>query len=191
MLLAGLLFISGCSSSTPNAQTNFNVHTGQHAAGWLPAGHMVAASGSGATVGSSRTDCHGADLSGGISGVSCTSCHLGGPTAIHPASWTLIYKDHGPYVDSNGTGACSNQYCHGSNLQGVQDSGPPCTKCHSIPYTASSLVCNACHGIPPEGTAFPNVSGRQTCTARYVRYDYLQHLPQRHGRHDNQLLPLG
>ena len=63
-------------------------------------------------------------------------------------------------MDTNCTGDCSNQYCHGSNLQGVQDSGPPCTKCHSIPYTASSLVCNACHGIPPDGTAFPNVSGR-------------------------------
>ena len=74
--------------------------------------------------------CHGADLKGGISGVSCTSCHLGSPTSVHPADWVPVYSMHDPYVETNGTGACANLYCHGASLTGVANSGPSCTSCH-------------------------------------------------------------
>ncbi len=42
---------------------------------------------------------------------------------------------------------------------GVTDSGPSCDTCHSWPYTPGSLKCNGCHGLPPNGAAFPNIAG--------------------------------
>ncbi len=201
-------FLSGCSSSQ-DPQSIFNPDTGKHPSDWLPAGHMTAAQANIADC----SQCHGADLAEGVSHVSCTSCHLGSPTSVHPTDWVPVYAKHGPYVDANGTTACSNQYCHGPqltgvamsgpsctschmggptsfhpaawqgdtcsnhgpyaytygttgcsninchgvNLEGVSQSGPSCTKCHSpIP---SSSQCNYCHGIPPNGTAYPNIAG--------------------------------
>jgi hypothetical protein len=127
-LFAGFLvltaFFIGCSD--PNAQSPINPDSGSHSANWLPSAHMEAA----ASNPGSCSACHGADFNGGISGVSCTSCHLGSPTSVHPADWDPVYSAHGPYVNTNSTNACANQYCHGSSLSGVPDSGPSCTSCH-------------------------------------------------------------
>ncbi len=120
-----VIFAFGCDSK-PNSRSVFDSSAGRHNNDWLPAAHMAAAkSDSGAC-----TTCHGADFKGGMSGVSCTACHLGGPTAVHPSSWTPMYSTHGPYAQTNGTNACANQYCHGTSLTGVADSGPSCTSCH-------------------------------------------------------------
>ena len=82
LLLSGVLFLAGCGSSTPNSKASSGANSeGQHAADWLPAGHMVAAQEDQIAC----TECHGKYYDGGISGVSCTSCHLGGPSSIHPA----------------------------------------------------------------------------------------------------------
>jgi len=79
--------------------------------------------------------CHGTTLSGVVgSGPSCTSCHLGGPTSVHPTNWgAAILTMHGPYVVANSTDSCSNLNCHGADLQGVAGSGPSCRSCHSFP----------------------------------------------------------
>lgn len=138
VLLVSFSFLSGCSS--PNSQSPFDPNTG-HAANWLPAAHMNAAR----TDLASCNQCHGEDLSGGISGVSCTLCHLGGPTAVHPADWVPLLGKHGPYVEANGTTACQNQWCHGPALEGVPGSGPACTKCHSFPFDPTKSTCAACH----------------------------------------------
>ncbi len=125
--LCFILFVSqfGCDSE-PNSKAVFDQSTSRHAGDWLPAGHMNAAkSDSGAC-----TPCHGTDFQGGLSKVSCTSCHLGGSAAVHPASWTPMYTTHGAYARTNGTNACANQYCHGTSLTGVAQSGPSCTSCH-------------------------------------------------------------
>ena len=90
--------------------------------------------------------CHGTALTGvANSGPSCTKCHLGGPTLVHPANWIVqltkpgnpphaqvptVLPDHGPYVIANGTAACLNTVCHGAQGQGVFLSGPACTMCH-------------------------------------------------------------
>jgi len=108
---------------------------------WLPDGHMTAAK---ANI-TACTSCHGADLAGGISKVSCTLCHLGGPTSVHPATWVPLFTTHGPYAAAHGTAACTNQYCHGPTLAGVPNSGPSCTECHSLPFDATTIVCTACH----------------------------------------------
>jgi hypothetical protein len=130
----GLSMIFGCSS--PNSQAPFDADTQQHPAGWLPAGHMAAAQ----TNTPSCQDCHGADFSGGISKVSCTTCHLGGALSVHPETWAgdAILTLHGQYVVNNGSLACANVFCHGASLEGVANSGPSCSSgvtvgCHSYP----------------------------------------------------------
>jgi predicted CxxxxCH...CXXCH cytochrome family protein len=129
LLLSGLLFMAGCGSSTPNSKASTGATTeGQHAAEWLPAGHMIAAQ----EDQSACTECHGQYYDGGISGVSCTSCHLGGPSSKHPVDWFLpqLWKKHAGYATTNGNTACANAVCHGSTLSGVANSGPSCTSCH-------------------------------------------------------------
>lgn len=65
------------------------------------------------------------------SGVSCTSCHLGGVDSVHPTSWgELTYYYHAVYARANGTSSCANVNCHGATLEGVSGSGPSCTSCH-------------------------------------------------------------
>ncbi len=117
-------WVMSCSSG--NDKSPVSPDTGTHPAGWLPVAHSQAA----ASDLTSCKSCHGNDLAGGIAGVSCTSCHLGSPTSVHPTDWAPVYAAHGPYVDAKGTTACSNQYCHGTGLTGVAGSGPSCTACH-------------------------------------------------------------
>jgi predicted CxxxxCH...CXXCH cytochrome family protein len=126
LLIAGLLFLSACGSEK-NRNSPFDADEDQHAAGWLPAGHKTAAQ----ENEDACTECHGSDFSGGVSKVSCTSCHLGGVNSVHPLDWgTSIDAVHGTYVDANANTACANTHCHGSDLGGVTDSGPSCTSCH-------------------------------------------------------------
>jgi hypothetical protein len=133
LLLLGLVVLVGCGSDA-NTQAPFDSDAQQHAAGWLPAGHMTAAQPDGASC----QECHGADFSGGISKVSCTTCHLGGALSVHPATWEgdAILTSHGPYVVANGSLACANVNCHGADLKGVVNSGPSCgnfandNRCH-------------------------------------------------------------
>jgi hypothetical protein len=125
-LIVSALMISGCGSSTPNEKGSNN----HQAAGWLPAGHMNAAKANQ----NSCTECHGSDFSGGISGVSCSQCHLGGVDSVHPVEWgTNIISLHQDYATVHGTSSCANAFCHGTDLLGVANSGPSCDTCHPLP----------------------------------------------------------
>jgi hypothetical protein len=124
-LIICLLSLNGCGDK--NDQSSLDPETGSHPAGWLPGGHVAQARADITTCG----DCHGTDYSGGISKVSCTQCHLGDATHVHPLSWDdLIYVRHADFVRANGTNACANLFCHGGDLAGVAGSGPSCTSCH-------------------------------------------------------------
>jgi hypothetical protein len=130
LLFMGLVVLAGCGTS--NDKAPFSADTSAHAVGWLPANHMIAAN---ADIASCK-ECHGDDLLGGISHVTCVTCHLGGPTSIHPVDWegTAILTKHGPYVVANDLAACKNVNCHGFSLEGVKNSGPKCNgTCHSYP----------------------------------------------------------
>ena len=130
LLLLSFFLLAGCgdySSQTNTANEKPLVVSGNHPAGWLPAGHAAEAKAKTQTC----TDCHGADLAGGTSNISCTQCHLGNPESIHPTQWgNFAYAFHATYVKLNGTSACANVTCHGANLDGVRGSGPSCTQCH-------------------------------------------------------------
>ncbi len=160
-----MLLAAGCGDPKSNV---FDPDRGRHKTAWLPGEHSLAVTIGTSSVGTpvysteKCAECHGADLSGGISSVSCTSCHLGGPTAVHPLTWDPIFLTHGPSVSTGvtGTALCANQYCHGTTLTGVVNSGPSCTSCHSLPFNPATVVCGACHRIPPDGTKFPNLAGK-------------------------------
>lgn len=155
LLIAGLLFTAGCGSER-NADSPFDTDDDQHVAGWLPAGHKTAALADEAPC----AECHGSDLSGGTSNISCTMCHLRGVNSVHPLDWgTSIVQKHGSYVDTNGSTACANVSCHGTNLGGVIDSGPACTSCHVNGFPTTLTGCTSCHDAPPTGTTYPNISG--------------------------------
>jgi hypothetical protein len=95
------------------------------------------------TTNCASTFCHGNNLEGG-GGPSCSSCHIGGPTQIHP--WDISPNHsidqqidlaatpvplHGQFVFTHGTtSTCRNAVCHGAQLQGVLLSGPACSICH-------------------------------------------------------------
>ena len=172
IFLVLLTFIGGCSSSK-NENSPFS--GGSHPSGWLPAGHMTSARSNIDTC----IECHGSDLGGGISRVSCTSCHLGSATSMHPLNWSdAIMTKHGAYVAANTTSGCATADCHGSSLTGVTGSGPSCTSCHigsatsvhpvswgtgtqialnHAPYVATngnaSCQNNYCHGSTLAGVA--------------------------------------
>ena len=131
LLLSFFLLVAGCGgggSQSETPVTNQPQSTAQtHPAGWLPNGHATDAKANIETC----TGCHGTDLTGGTTNVSCTQCHLGDTTSVHPTLWgNFAYAFHARYVQQNGTSTCANVTCHGTNLEGVQGSGPSCTQCH-------------------------------------------------------------
>ncbi len=185
ILFAGLLFVtSACGSSTPNPKSEFNADSGAHAAGWLPAGHMVAAQADMTTC----AQCHGSDYSGGIANVSCTQCHLGGASSVHPTVWgQLTATAHGAYVQNGVYTACANAYCHGTTLSGVANSGPSCTSCHlggigavhpldwgAFTYIEHAVYVNAsgtmaCQNADCHGTSLTGVAGGgPSCTSCHI-----------------------
>jgi mono/diheme cytochrome c family protein len=85
------------------------------------------------------SQCHGANLDGGIAKVSCFACHNGPDGSIgHPPGWLSDTKNpvsfHGAYGRAFVSG-CTN--CHGLDLNGggVVASGvgfaPACSSCHN------------------------------------------------------------
>lgn len=118
--------MSGCGSSTANPNATSSAEGG-HPAGWLPAGHKAAAEEDINVC----AECHGSTYDGGIAGVSCTLCHLGDKDHVHPLEWgSQVTTTHGAYVGNNGSTACANANCHGTDLSGVTGSGLSCSSCH-------------------------------------------------------------
>ena len=126
LFFPGLILVAGCGSSS-NSPAAIDTAQPGHLAGWLPAGHVSPA----LADMSSCAKCHGGDLNGGISNVACAQCHLGDPRHVHPLDWgAQAGTVHAVYVAKNGNSACSNLNCHGTDLSGVEGSGPSCSSCH-------------------------------------------------------------
>ena len=190
ILLAAFAAAGGCSTSNTagGVVVNHVDASGNSVPGWVtPTGgshansatmNYIANGGS-----SSCTECHGSDLAGGISGVSCfgnpAGCHHGpiaGWVAVPPAA-----QNHGVSAKKapGSSGFASCQICHGSNFAGTAG-GPTCLNnaaCHGAgvaspharkPWRASAgslsdhvttdnanaSVCYDCHAYT--GTANPN-----------------------------------
>lgn len=119
------LALSGCGDANP--QATFDPATGTHPAKWVAQGHSLAAE----EDINGCAECHGEDLLGGISTKSCTKCHLGSPTSVHPVLWgQAAYAMHPGYVQAHGTMSCAVAECHGTDLLGGA-SAPSCSiNCH-------------------------------------------------------------
>lgn len=92
--------------------------------------------------------CHGGDLKGGTSGVSCDRCHR----LPHPHPYLTHYTAET---------ACSP--CHGTAYEGG-NRAPACSSCHQGLTIGTAPVrgeCISCHGksAGPDGNRFPNRSG--------------------------------
>jgi predicted CxxxxCH...CXXCH cytochrome family protein len=187
ILLAAFAVAAGCSTAnTPGGGVVVN-HvdaSGNSIPGWFtPTGGLhtksatldyIANGGS-----SSCTECHGSDLAGGISRVSCfnTDCHH------RPAGWVATppaVQNHGVSAKKapGSSGFASCQICHGNNFSGggakvsctnnpdaachgpaVASPHPPDwlagdTYVHSSTDPANAPVCYQCHSFT--GTANPN-----------------------------------
>jgi len=157
--------IAACSS--PNTKSILDPETGKHSANWI-VDHRITFLKDQATC----TECHGSDLKGGISGVSCFSasfggmtCHANGPSG-HPAGWASP-DSHGAAAKSAPDAATTKgfstcQACHGNNFSGglaqascftchgVNAPHPPApwrggARTHTTTNTANAPVCGLCH----------------------------------------------
>lgn len=110
-----------------------------HQENWKePENHGVFVLKSGGTK-NCATSCHGGDLRGGSSKISCFSCHKN--NYPHEKNWTQLDNHGKKYLESKES--CSTK-CHGQDLKGGL-SQISCTKCHTI-YPHSSSFGEKSHG---------------------------------------------
>ena len=182
MVLAAAALVAGCSTSTTNGSggsVNHITAQGTSVSGWLASSgasnHSRSATTSFIALGNTGgcTECHGADLLGGISRVSCMS----NPSACHHgtvAGWVASGSDtqqHGASA-KRGPGSSSMyacRICHGTDFRTVRN-GENCFTCHAnsphpnAPWrsggtdnthvnvnTANAPVCHGCHADSPAG----------------------------------------
>ena len=119
------LSLLSCSKRNDKA-SNINPVTGKHPSGWAAAGSGGLHPARYHAGPSACVECHGKNLNGGISGVSCFSasrsginCHPGGPSG-HPAGWSAP-NAHGASAKAlaagkDGLAHC--QACHGADFAG-------------------------------------------------------------------------
>jgi predicted CxxxxCH...CXXCH cytochrome family protein len=146
-----LIFVTlwGCGKGNPNSPVGIDPTTGKHAVGWFDVGTGGNHPSAYFADAASCAECHGQDLKGGVTKVSCspgpnnTGCHqkfphndgfnspvAHGPSAKGPATATGIF----------GMAHCT--HCHGLDYQGGV--GPSCIKCHQT--NGSNPATQAPHG---------------------------------------------
>ena len=172
IILAGLLLTAlwGCGSSNSGAPAFM---AGTHPTGWS-AGISHGKASLDLAKREQCTECHGRDLRGGISKVSCYACH---GTYPHPAGW----EDPAQHGASYLLNPAQCRACHGQDLQGGI-SGVSCGTCHpSYPhpagwvaptqhgaqYLANPQECKKCHGQDLQG----GISG-VSCTKCHQIYPH-------------------
>ena len=190
-LLSALWFAAGCSTAnTPGGESHIDA-SGKSVSGWLvvPSGgsHSGTATREYSSGSVSCAQCHGADLSGGISNVSCFSdtasgCHhvtgSGAPVWGNPQAHGAAAKKA-----PGSSGFVSCQICHGNDFSGG-GAKESCFTCHGVnaphpappwrggPYThtnvdtANAPVCAQCHSAgSPNNPANHPINPAPTGTA--------------------------
>ena len=145
------LTLFACSKGN-DSPTAIDPRTGKHASDWVVANtggnHPAVAS----VSQESCRECHGQDLLGGISKVSCFTasfngigCHPNGPG--HPAGFSNP-DTHGARAKAaaggvNGLATCKG--CHGIDYRGAGSTAKDCIGCHKL----SNSTTNAPHSPAP------------------------------------------
>ena len=139
-----------------------------HPAGWSdPSKHGAAAKSTPAAAAGFAycESCHGSDFTGGAALTSCFSCH--GVSAPHaPAPWRMPTSAYTHTSTDQGNAPVCAQ-CHTNGANSSVQPNPPAPAgtppgCFNNTLCHATLVCGSCHGIPPDGTAFPNSAGSHT-----------------------------
>jgi predicted CxxxxCH...CXXCH cytochrome family protein len=141
----GIFCLFACSKANPNA-ISIDPATGKHPSGWVAQTSGGAHPKAYIAGPSACLQCHGKNLAGGISGVSCFSasrsgftCHPGGPSG-HPAGWAAP-SAHGASaraLAAGRDGIAHCQLCHGAAFTG--GIGPSCLNaagCHGAAVMAA------------------------------------------------------
>ena len=156
IILAGLLLAAlwGCGSSSSDPPA---FQAGTHPAGWS-AGTYHGVVALDVVKREQCTECHGKDLRGGISKISCYTCHTVYP---HPAGWETPTQHGAQYL----VDPAQCRACHGQDLKGGI-SKVSCDTCHpgyphpvgwaqplqhGYGYGANPQSCQQCHGADYKG----------------------------------------
>ena len=160
IFIAGILLMAGCSD--PNAKAPFSSDSG-HPAGWFPSGHAAAAK---ADPGAC-TECHGSDLSGGTSGVACSSCHVNGSPYTNTDCTSCHGKPPTGTVAPNSAGAHNTVTGHFNAGVTLPDG---CSTCHDGAGSGTTKHDNGTVDVAfltiysaKSGTAVHNADG--TCSS--------------------------
>ncbi|NVN89144.1 MAG: hypothetical protein HXX11_00955 [Desulfuromonadales bacterium] len=158
LLISAVLLLASCSNGNGKA-VGIDPITGKHAAGWAVAGTGGAHPSAFHANPGACSECHGLDLRGGTSKVSCfsasrsgISCHANGPGLPH----TVPFTNHG-----NEARAVSD-FCLGCHQDAANAAGskpPGCQNCHLTSPVTSPSNCISCHSKPPNAAAYPNSAG--------------------------------
>ncbi len=133
--------ITGCSAGTD--ESTFDPVTGKHPTGWSdPTAHGANAKSRAAGF-SSCQECHGAGYAGGLSAVSCFTCH--GAQAPHsPAPWRGGVRTHTNTAEGNAA-VCAQCHSNGANST-VQPAQP--APAGAAPGCFNNTLCHATPGHP-------------------------------------------
>jgi predicted CxxxxCH...CXXCH cytochrome family protein len=138
-----LIFITACSDpqdAPTAAQNTISVHE----PGWnVPASasfHGKALAAKQFNAAECR-QCHGSVFDGGITNVSCKTCHANFP---HPEGWVSPgVNSHGAFIKNTGYELNSCKPCHGQNYATTKVNNS-CLTCHA--KQGGPEACNTCHG---------------------------------------------
>jgi len=124
------------------------------------------------------TECHGADLAGGTSGVSCftpsfngTACHANTDKKLgHPSGWesNASVAFHGYNANVKGNTALNCGLCHATGDADSTAVGKTasCAKCHTTSPVATPSGCTSCH-VPGTAMAKPGAGDPTSPGAHY------------------------
>ena len=153
---------------------------------WFAHGRWVTDNGSDGCV-----ECHGQDLAGGWSGVSCTQCH---ETYPHPEGFDSPTA-HGHEFLEVGPGSCAT-YCHGQDWTGG-DSGVSCFQCHGTFPHSEDWSDISQHGVHVDKNGGPDTCATHchgedlggadsgvSCTQCHKNYP---HVPDWKNQHDDYI----
>jgi len=152
LTVGGMAALTACSESAPGA-TNFDTATGKHTPVDWSSNH-------GSTYVQYQKqcqECHGADLAGGSSKVSCFTavCHAFGPHQ-------MPFRQVSSHTKNVATSECA--VCHGAAFAGGKVA-PSCNTCHvrlapgAPPLRDTCVSCHTAGATGPDGSSFPNRSG--------------------------------
>jgi len=84
------------------------------------------------------------------------ACHVNGPgQPNHPVPF--LGAVHTGATPASFTADCGN--CHGDSGPSPAASAPQCSVCHQAGSPLVQTACTSCHGKPPAGSQFPDVTG--------------------------------